>query len=79
MVDLLLLVPVHGWPALKAAADRALMLGCTDQSAVQCLLAQSKSATTIAQLSLEDLGGLSRYDRPMPEMSGYDQLLAGAL
>ena len=77
MVDLLLLAPVHGWPALRRAAEEALSLGCTDVSAVQCLLLQSASATASVTLSAEDLGDLSRYDREMPEMSGYDQLLAG--
>jgi hypothetical protein len=76
MVDLLLLAPVHGWPALKLAADKALALGCTDESAVACLLVAAKSATTPAKLSPEELGSLSRYDRPLPEMSGYDRLLA---
>ena len=78
MVDLLLFARPHGWPALKRAADEALTLGCTDESAVQCLLKQSGLAATPANLSAEDLCNLSRYDRPMPEMSGYDQLLAGA-
>ena len=78
MVDLLLLVPEHGWPALKEAAARALALGCTDESAVQCLLAQPGSAKTIASLSPEELGGLSRYDRPLPDMNAYDQLLVGS-
>jgi hypothetical protein len=77
LVDLLLLVPEYGWSALKAAADKALTLGCTDASAVHCLLVAAKSATTPAKLSPEDLGSLSRYDRPLPEMSGYDQLLTG--
>ena len=91
MVDLLLFARAHehtghmGWPALKLAADKALALGCTDESAVKCLLAQSaaaaqaasQSAATPAKLSAEDLGSLSRYDRPMPEMSGYDRLLTG--
>ena len=77
MVDLLLLARVHGWSAVKTAAEKALLLGCTDQSAVQCLLAQAAAVTTIAPLSAEDLGSLSRYERPLPEMSGYDQLLSG--
>jgi hypothetical protein len=76
MVDLLLLAPVHGWPALYAAADKALSLGCTDESAVKCLLAQSASPAAVPRLSPEELGRLSRYDRPLPEMSSYDQLLA---
>ena len=77
MVDLLLLAPAHGWPALRRAAEEALSLGCTDASAVVCLLLQSASVTAAVTLSAEDLGDLSRYDREMPEMSGYDQLLAG--
>jgi hypothetical protein len=77
MVDLLLLAPVHGWPALKSAVEEALCLGCTDVCAVKCLLAQSGCATTPVTLSAEELGSLSRYDRALPEMSGYDQLLGG--
>lgn len=78
MVDLLLLVPAHGWPAVKVAVETALTLGCSDESAVQCLLTQSKAAISPAKLSPEELGNLSRYDRPLPEMTGYDLLLAGA-
>lgn len=76
MVDLLLLAPVHGWPALRRAAEQALALGCTDASAVQCLLVQSGSAPAPGRLSPEELGDLSRYERGLPEMSAYDQLLA---
>jgi transposase len=86
LVNLLLhAAPQYGWPTLAAAAETALALGCTDASAVKCLLAQSRAASASAAvgappLSGEELGSLSRYDRPLPEMSGYDQLLgAGAL
>lgn len=74
MVDLLLLAPVHGWPALRMAADKALVLGCTDASSVKCLLTQPPA---VATLSPAELGALSRYDRPQPQMSSYDQLLSG--
>jgi len=77
MVDLLLLVPAHGWAAVKEAVEQALALGCSDESAVPCLLNQAKAAISPATLSPEELGSLSRYDRPLPEMSGYDRLLAG--
>jgi transposase len=77
MVDLLLLARVQGWSAVKLAAEKALVLGCTDPSALPCLLAPSASVPSIAALSSEDLGRLSRYERPLPELSGYDQLLAG--
>ena len=77
MVDLLLLAPAHGWPALSRAAEEALSLGCTDPSAVQCLLLQSAATSAPVTLSAEELGDLSRYDRALPEISGYDQLLTG--
>lgn len=76
MVDLLLFARAHGWAALKIAADKALALGCTDESAVQCLLTQARSAATPEKLTAQDLGDLSRYDRPQPQMHGYDQLPA---
>lgn len=78
MVDLLLFARAHGWSALRMAADKALALGCTDESAVQCLLTQACSAAIAEKLTSADLGDLSRYDRPRPQMDGYDQLLAGA-
>ena len=77
MVDLLLLTRAHGWPAVKRAAEEALRLGCTDKSAVQCLLAQMADAPATAQMSQAELGALRRYDRAMPEMSEYDALLGG--
>jgi hypothetical protein len=77
MVDLLLLAPVHGWPALKSAVEEALTLGCTDVCAVKCLLVQSGCTTSPVTLSAEELGSLSRYDRALPEMIGYDLLLNG--
>lgn len=78
MVDLLLLARAHGWPAVQQAVDEALRLGCIDESAVKCLLALAGAARPPAPLSPEELGRLSRYDRPLPEMSGYDRLLGGA-
>ena len=79
MVDLLLLTRKHGWPDVRAASERALTLGCTDLSGIQCLLAEASAATAPVALSASELGDLGRYDRPLPQMGGYDQLLAGAL
>jgi hypothetical protein len=45
---------------------------------VRCLVLTPAAKAPIPALSLEDLGSLSRYERAMPDMSGYDQLLAGA-
>lgn len=76
MVGLLLLAKEHGWEALKGAVERALNLGCCDGSAVRYLLLHPDPVRRSAPLSQEALGALARYERPLPEMSAYDQLLA---
>ena len=76
MVDLLLLGREHGWPALRGAVESALAVGSSDESVVRCLLLTPAAKVPIPALSIEDLGRLSRYERPMPQMSSYDQLLA---
>lgn len=76
LVDLLLLVRQHDWEALRSAVDRALALGCSDPGAVRYLLTHPCSSSTPAALSLDALGSLSRYERPLPEMSSYDLLLS---
>jgi hypothetical protein len=78
MVDLLLLGREQGWPSLRKAVESALALGSSDESVVRCLVLTPAAKAPIPALSLEDLGSLSRYERAMPDMSGYDQLLAGA-
>jgi len=78
MVDLLLLGREHGSTALRKAIESALALGSSDENVVRCELLTPSSKTPIPPLSKEELGRLSRYDRPLPEMIGYDQLLAGA-
>jgi transposase len=78
LVDLILLAPKYGWSAIRSSADSALEYGCTDASAVKCLLTQSGQPTQMTLLSLEDLGVLSKFDRSLPVMDGYDLLLAGS-
>ena len=78
MVDLLLLGREHGSPALRKAVQSALAMGSSDESVVRCELLTPAPIPPVAALSQEELGRLSRYERPMPQMSGYDQLLAGA-
>lgn len=78
MVDLLLLGREHGWSALRKAVESAVALGSSDESVVRCELLTPKASAPVAALPLEYLGRLSRYERPLPQMNGYDQLLAGA-
>lgn len=75
MVALLLLGREQGWEALRRTVDRALGLGCSDSGAIRYLLLHPASTSTPASLTLEELGTLSRYERPLPEMSSYDLLL----
>lgn len=77
MVELLQLGRSQGYGALRAAVEKALELGCSDASAVRYLLLLPVEQTPSATLPLEALGALSRYERPLPEVSGYDQLLEG--
>jgi transposase len=75
LIDLLLLARQHSFEALKRAVEESLKLGCIDASAVRCLLLHPGSSEVPARLSVEELGALSRYERPAPTMSEYDQLL----
>ena len=53
--------------------EKALALGCTDAAAVRHLL----TATELdrPRTELLELNGLERYERPLPLMNEYDQLL----
>jgi hypothetical protein len=77
LVDLLLLGREPGWPALRQAVESALAQGSSEEGVVRCLLLTPVTKAPIPPLSPEDLGRLIRYERPMPEMSRYDQLLGG--
>ena len=77
MVDILLLGREPGWPALRKAVESALALGSSDENVVRCLLRTPTPNVPVPALSKEELGRLSRYERPLPEMSGYDQLQGG--
>ena len=78
MVDLLQMGRAHGYARLQEAVEKALALGCSDESAIRHLLLHPAQETKTATLPLEALGELSRYERPLPEMGGYDLLLEGA-
>jgi hypothetical protein len=78
LVDVILLAPKYGWSAIRSCTERALEYGCTDASAVKCLLTQSGQPTQMTLLSMEDLGVLSRYERALPNMDSYDLLLTAS-
>lgn len=73
MIELLQLGTGDGWSRLRSAVEQALTLGCHDVAAIRHLmLAEHFDRPLVAAI---DIGALARYERPMPVMSGYDQLL----
>ena len=70
-----------GYDRLRAAVEAALALGCSDAAAVRHLLASAELARqrpATAALAGQELGRLAGYDRPLPEVTAYDQLLLTA-
>ena len=74
MIELLTLGKRHGWDRLQQVVEQSLTLGCTDAAAVRHLL----TATELNRPRTEflELNGLERYERPLPLMNEYDQLLS---
>jgi transposase len=74
MVELLKLARQEGYERLEQVVNRALSLQCWDASAIRYLLVndglKSKRPDPL------EVGVLARYERPMPELVHYDQLLA---
>ena len=62
-----------GYAKLEAAVAQALVLGCTDEAAIRHLLMsdglQHAAAATV------EIGVLAAYERPLPTMAEYNQLL----
>lgn len=75
MIDLLRLGSKCG-EELKRAVEEALALGCTDAAAVRYLLMPRQAARS-CPIPIE-LGRLSVFERPLPDVGGYDQLLQAA-
>jgi transposase len=76
MIELLLLSKEHGWAGLRRRVEEALALGCTDAAAVKHLL-QAGGLEHQPRARVE-IGELSCYERPLPELQHYDALLEAA-
>ena len=74
MIGLLKLGQEHGRDRLQTAIEKALATSCTDAAAVQHLLHAEELNHVPCELM--DVGFLDRYQRPLPVMNDYDQLLA---
>jgi hypothetical protein len=73
MIDLLKLGKEFGRERLQQAIETALETGCTDSAAVQHLLHAIDLNRPVCEAM--DIGSLERYQRPLPVMAEYDQLL----
>ncbi len=76
MIELLTLGKRHGWDRLRKAIEESLALGCRDAAAVQHLVTANELVRSCTEPF--ELGGLERYDRPLPEMQEYDLLLGSS-
>jgi hypothetical protein len=75
MIGLLQLGRMHGFDALRRAIETAQALGCGDSAAVRHLLTTPPAVTPSPTLT--DLGRLAQFERPLPAVTAYDQLLVG--
>lgn len=74
MIELLKLGSQHGFARLEQAVETALALQCWDAAAVRYLLVAEDLQPSRAQRL--EIGALARYERPLPEVSHYDQLMS---
>ena len=77
MIELLELGAGQGWERLRVAVEKSLSMGCHDGAAIRHLLtAEQLNRPVIAAI---EIGDLARYERPLPVMTGYDQLLTNTM
>ena len=73
MVELIMLGRKHGYRELEQAVSQALDLGCFDVGAVRLLLHAERESRKFPEPV--EIGALSSYNRPQPNLDEYDQLL----
>ena len=73
-IHLLKLTKEFGRDRLRQAVEIALETGCTDAAAVQHLM-HARDLDRPACDAM-DIGSLERYQRPLPVINEYDQLLS---
>jgi hypothetical protein len=76
MIEVVALGQQYGYPRLEQVLEEALALGCSDVEAVRYLL----TAETLERRLPEPVAveSLSCYERPLPSLAEYDQLLTMA-
>ncbi len=74
MVGLLQLGRTYGAARLQEAIATALTLGCADDAAIRHLVMTASLTRSVVEAL--PVGVLAQYDRPLPSVADYDQLLA---
>jgi transposase len=74
MIQVIMLGRDYGYERLRQAIERALDLGCSDPAAIRYLV----TADELERVRPEaiDIGILARYERPLPVLADYNQLLS---
>jgi transposase len=73
MIGIIQLGKRHGYDRLQKAVESALELGCSDVGAIRYLLGAAGQQRP--QPEPVDVGALARYERPLPQLTHYDELL----
>jgi transposase len=73
MIQVLSLIKPHGHERVGNAVDEAVNLGCADAAAIRHLV--EAADLTHARNVIIELDTLSRFERPLPVMTYYDELL----
>ncbi len=73
MVAIIRMGREFGYAKLETAVAQAMDLGCTDVAAIRHLLMSDQLQH--AAVSTVEIGALAAYERPMPTMAEYNQLL----
>jgi len=73
MIAILRLGHEFGYGKLETRVAEALVLGCTDVAAIRHLLMSDELQHAVA--STVEIGALAAYERPLPTMAEYNQLL----
>ncbi|MGH2772397.1 MAG: IS21 family transposase [Actinomycetota bacterium] len=79
MIDVLLLHRSYPKKVMLQAVEQALQTGAIDPSMVELFARRLTSKPPAIPQDVLDVGDLSRFDRPLPEMSSYDALLGEAV
>jgi transposase len=73
MIQVLSLIKPYGHERMRTALEEAVSLGCTDAAAIRHLV--EAADLSHAREAIIELDTLSRFERPLPVMTDYDELL----